>query len=329
MFFKKDVSSRNGDNDFQNAIVGVDLRQTQKSDSGVSPSDRGWLTEGSDLSREYSTGTSPGFQEGTKSGTPSPKSPSHQLHSVKPQSARQRTSQACDKCRERKTKVRMEYCYSFILVKTRHSQCSGHRPVCLRCTNRGLICEYTMRESRSRTPASARSRVAIVSETTQADYTGQGRPTPAHHSRIGGGRTNAFAPPTRSYTGTPNAPRPSIPNPSANGTTGSTARNIPVQQNHRSQQLRQLSDISTESNTYRTHVAATSPNPSYSAGGGWPMHDSSLALNYSFGLPSCDNDLLQPSPSSNTHDERQTMHSALTSISLPQSSLRFDYDLSR
>lgn len=42
-------------------------------------------------------------------------------------SVRQRTAQACDKCRERKTK------------------CSGHRPVCLRCTNRGLVCEYSAR----------------------------------------------------------------------------------------------------------------------------------------------------------------------------------------
>ncbi|KIJ69159.1 hypothetical protein HYDPIDRAFT_105734 [Hydnomerulius pinastri MD-312] len=37
---------------------------------------------------------------------------------------RQRASQACEKCRERKTK------------------CSGERPVCQRCRSRGLICEY-------------------------------------------------------------------------------------------------------------------------------------------------------------------------------------------
>ncbi|KAK0463646.1 uncharacterized protein EV420DRAFT_1638569 [Desarmillaria tabescens] len=47
-------------------------------------------------------------------------------------SMRQRTQQACDKCRERKTK------------------CSGEKPVCKRCTTRGLICQYTSRETRAR-----------------------------------------------------------------------------------------------------------------------------------------------------------------------------------
>ncbi|KAF8910736.1 hypothetical protein CPB85DRAFT_676958 [Mucidula mucida] len=47
-------------------------------------------------------------------------------------SMRQRTQQACDKCRERKTK------------------CSGEKPVCKRCSTRGLICQYSARESRPR-----------------------------------------------------------------------------------------------------------------------------------------------------------------------------------
>ncbi|KAG7448238.1 uncharacterized protein BT62DRAFT_1004031 [Guyanagaster necrorhizus] len=51
-------------------------------------------------------------------------------------SMRQRTQQACDKCRERKTK------------------CSGEKPVCKRCTTRGLICQYTSRETRARGSAS-------------------------------------------------------------------------------------------------------------------------------------------------------------------------------
>ncbi|KAF9052807.1 hypothetical protein BJ165DRAFT_802017 [Panaeolus papilionaceus] len=46
---------------------------------------------------------------------------------------RQRTAQACDKCRERKTK------------------CSGQRP-CARCVARGLLCKYSVRESRHRSP---------------------------------------------------------------------------------------------------------------------------------------------------------------------------------
>ncbi|PPQ93252.1 hypothetical protein CVT25_015250 [Psilocybe cyanescens] len=273
MFYQNDGSSGNGENDFQNVRVGVDLRHTHRSDSGVSPSDQGWLTEGGDLSGEYPTGTSPGSQEGSKSRTPSPKSPSHQLQSVKPQSSRQRTSQACDKCRERKTK------------------CSGHRPVCLRCTNRGLICEYSMRESRSRTPA--RPRVAVRPETPQVEHTGQGRPTPAHHSRIGGSRTNAFAPSTRSYTGTTatrNANRSSLSASSAHGATDIITPNISVQQSHRSQQPQQLHDTST-SNAYSNQ---TTVNSLYSARGTWPMCYTSLPLNYSFGSSSYDHALLQP-----------------------------------
>ncbi|KAF8623567.1 hypothetical protein AX15_006336 [Amanita polypyramis BW_CC] len=61
-------------------------------------------------------------------------------------SSRQRTSQACDKCRERKTK------------------CSGDRPVCKRCTARGLICTYSCREPRSRGPAKPRPRAASTIE---------------------------------------------------------------------------------------------------------------------------------------------------------------------
>ncbi|KNZ78450.1 Xylanolytic transcriptional activator xlnR [Termitomyces sp. J132] len=60
-------------------------------------------------------------------------------------SERQRTVQACDKCRERKTK------------------CSGEHPVCQRCTTRGLICQYSSREPRTRGPSKARLRNAISS----------------------------------------------------------------------------------------------------------------------------------------------------------------------
>ncbi|KIY50728.1 hypothetical protein FISHEDRAFT_71052 [Fistulina hepatica ATCC 64428] len=51
---------------------------------------------------------------------------------------RQRTTQACEKCRERKTK------------------CSGDRPVCRRCTARGLTCVYA--KDRSRINSSPNSR---------------------------------------------------------------------------------------------------------------------------------------------------------------------------
>ncbi|TFY76382.1 hypothetical protein EWM64_g7633 [Hericium alpestre] len=45
--------------------------------------------------------------------------------------SRQRTFQACDKCRDRKTK------------------CSGAKPVCERCVARGLICHYTVSKASS------------------------------------------------------------------------------------------------------------------------------------------------------------------------------------
>ncbi|TFY71865.1 hypothetical protein EVG20_g1143 [Dentipellis fragilis] len=55
--------------------------------------------------------------------------------------SRQRTIQACDKCRDRKTK------------------CSGTRPVCERCAARGLICHYSVsRDIRTRGPPKTRMR---------------------------------------------------------------------------------------------------------------------------------------------------------------------------
>ncbi|KAL0577089.1 hypothetical protein V5O48_004881, partial [Marasmius crinis-equi] len=53
--------------------------------------------------------------------------------------ARCRTAIACDKCRERKTK------------------CSGEKPVCKRCSSRGLICVYASRDAKRRTQSQATS----------------------------------------------------------------------------------------------------------------------------------------------------------------------------
>ncbi|TRM59261.1 hypothetical protein BD626DRAFT_508752 [Schizophyllum amplum] len=50
------------------------------------------------------------------------------------QATRQRTAQACEKCRERKAK------------------CSGGRPVCERCAKRGLICHYAQTGNRRHLP---------------------------------------------------------------------------------------------------------------------------------------------------------------------------------
>ncbi|KAJ7074046.1 hypothetical protein C8F01DRAFT_6552 [Mycena amicta] len=65
---------------------------------------------------------------------------------------RQRTMQACDKCRDRKTK------------------CSGDHPVCKRCTARGLICHYSERD-RIRGPAKARLRNAMSSSALDLRFT--------------------------------------------------------------------------------------------------------------------------------------------------------------
>ncbi|KAF5315781.1 hypothetical protein D9611_004801 [Ephemerocybe angulata] len=47
-----------------------------------------------------------------------------------PPNTRPRIAQACDKCRERKTK------------------CSGEKPTCVRCSGRGLLCHYSVRAHR-------------------------------------------------------------------------------------------------------------------------------------------------------------------------------------
>lgn len=60
---------------------------------------------------------------------------------------RQRTNQACEKCRDRKTK------------------CTGERPSCNRCSQRGYICEYAS-EHRVRGPAKNRRRTAASIDLT-------------------------------------------------------------------------------------------------------------------------------------------------------------------
>ncbi|KAJ6490681.1 hypothetical protein C8R47DRAFT_456323 [Mycena vitilis] len=63
----------------------------------------------------------------------------------------QRAAQACDKCRERKTK------------------CSGDHPVCKRCTARGLICHY-YGGARTRGSTKARLRNAMSSSSLDARF---------------------------------------------------------------------------------------------------------------------------------------------------------------
>ncbi|KAJ7685623.1 hypothetical protein DFH06DRAFT_1358228 [Mycena polygramma] len=64
----------------------------------------------------------------------------------------QRAAQACDKCRERKTK------------------CSGDHPVCKRCTARGLICHYSGGPARTRGSTKARLRNAMSSSSLDVRF---------------------------------------------------------------------------------------------------------------------------------------------------------------
>ncbi|KAF8911030.1 hypothetical protein CPB84DRAFT_1077449 [Gymnopilus junonius] len=171
---------------FSSAPLGSDFNdlhafyQTPKgSESGSSPSGKSWVTECSDFLRNPSQLAS--VRKDTELRPLFKKAPLEQLQRAKPQPARQRTAQACDKCRERKTK------------------CSGHRPICLRCTARGLTCEYSVRETKIRVPARTRNNV-VREGTPQFEYADNIMPTPAYRSRLGGGRTNAFAPSSHPYS---------------------------------------------------------------------------------------------------------------------------------
>ena len=68
-----------------------------------------------------------------------------------------RTQKACNKCRQRKAKVRHTTLYVFVLARTLNPlplQCSGSRPACTRCIARGYVCEYVEEEKRT-TPQNA------------------------------------------------------------------------------------------------------------------------------------------------------------------------------
>ena len=79
-------------------------------------------------------------------------------------SDRQRTPQACDKCRERKTKANISCdVRNHAQLTVIFGQCSGDHPVCSRCTTRGLICQYSSREPRLRGASKMRLRKASSS----------------------------------------------------------------------------------------------------------------------------------------------------------------------
>jgi hypothetical protein len=82
--------------------------------------------------------------------------------------------------------------------------------VCNRCGSRGLICEYSVRESRVRTPIRTRPPPPISSPNPlQVNYHDKIWPTPAYHSRMGHGQSQAFAPAPYPRTVSPHSPAPS------------------------------------------------------------------------------------------------------------------------
>ncbi|KAF8163413.1 hypothetical protein B0H34DRAFT_795124 [Crassisporium funariophilum] len=198
---------------------------------------------------------------------------------VPPPLIRQRTAQACDKCRERKTK------------------CSGHRPVCLRCTNRGLICEYSVRETRIRGPLRSRIQAGLIRSISPSDfpahYPSNWKPTPAYHSRMGERRTSAFSlttksytPPLLSYSYSPPSPYSGGPNPSQ------TSRSFPPDRGfheHRQvhQEEHQIPSICDSNLRYHgdSHFAAGMSNIGVESYGdsrqGSTMHDS-VAFNFEY-----------------------------------------------
>ncbi len=174
----------------------------QSFDGTPSPGAMGWMTRTSNLSQRASS-RSPSLSSLPSSSTQDfpPTPPSDSLHRLLQvplvSSIRHRTPQACDKCRERKTKVSRAIAHKGC-IDLESVQCSGHRPICVRCNNRGLACKYSTRETRIR--ASMKLLSSSPSENGRSihqDYLDAyhfecGLPTPAHHSRMGYCQTRAF-----------------------------------------------------------------------------------------------------------------------------------------
>ena len=147
----------NDQGDIYHPIFPAMPSQGQEPNFGALYLDNGpWITQNMDIAQPPLKGV-----HSSSSATQFPKlesAPSSRSQTVATSSrvevplppVRQRTAQACGKCRERKTKVCASYSGIYVTGYRRYLylQCSGHRPVCLRCTNRGLVCEYSSRETR-------------------------------------------------------------------------------------------------------------------------------------------------------------------------------------
>lgn len=140
-------------NDMYYATTPFPIMPSQESNFGALYLDHGpWITQKLDIAQPPPNDAQSSSSSATQiskleSDLSSQSQPSSRVQVPLP-SIRQRTAQACDKCRERKTKVCANiFCILYVRRYWRYLglQCSGHRPVCLRCTARGLACEYSTR----------------------------------------------------------------------------------------------------------------------------------------------------------------------------------------
>lgn len=331
MHYSEDVPISHGRNEFHDTCFDVNLGDARSLGGGGDSTSGRDTAAGSGISKDCSEKSS---QSGSSiHETPSPESTSHQLQPPTVQSSRQRTSQACDKCRERKTKVSCVFLFDGLLhaFSRKSMQCSGNRPVCVRCASRGLICEYSLRENRVRTPARARSNNTRPSpDNRQLGYLGMGRPTPAHHSRIGGSRTNAFTtgPLPTPYSGriantssTPSIPIPAPPR--------ASPQYPPSQYLPKNQQVGVRRSASAR-NLPGGNSSTTSNSSFGSSGDSW-SYDTNFPLHFGYDDHSLDAALRRPPyPSLDDHEERLATHSNPMCGSLPESSThQFDYEISK
>ena len=185
-------------------------------------------------------------------------------------------------------------------------QCSGHRPVCNRCTNRGLNCEYSIRELRTTTrPITIRKDLTEIPAPQPAKYSGVGRSAHWQNHRVSTRAGGALRSPSSSY-GTnppPYTPRRGL-------THDDKVRWLPSQQSQALSVQDGGSHIATKNGlpapmrVRHRSAGATVSNPSC-----WP------ACSMSYQLPP-----LQPIPVIRVHEEHPTYtRNGIASMPMPVS----------
>lgn len=184
-------------------------------------------------------------------------------------------------------------------------QCSGHRPVCNRCTNRGLNCEYSIRELRTTTrPITIRKDLTEIPAPQPAKYSGVGRSAQNH--RVG------RRAPSSSYgiNPPPYTPRRGL-------TQDDKVRWLPSQQSQALSAQDGGSHIATRNGLptpIRVRHRSAGSNPSC-----WP------ACSISYQLPP-----LQPIPVIRVHEQHPTfMRSGIASMPMAMAEAPFGFEMPR